>query len=432
MASRGTELDTTRAGLCGLALVAVVLAAIVGFGSGIARAATLEPCEAIQPPGPTVELEGQLELSPVAASRKVLRRSGIRQNLVKPARVITGRPTYPVGKVAYGNTVRVDLLGSLKLSRKKRSIKVTGLTVYSAAGKPAIVRGTVRKRAVNLFKVQGGKREFDADSGELARYGTARLTAAGAKVINRNLATGRKKLRAGTVWGYFNLYALYKVTQNEDPEGETPVAPPVKTEPLGASPVQGAATIKWYVRDTWVDYVSSGVGIWADDGATADPPSGPKQLAYSFNFPFDSGWTVPEALDRPENTLIRGKGSVGFKFCAHTINFTTSDPEIEIDGDDNSRLIFRVNGLDGTAFPDQRAVMVKLIPSLAEDKVLTDNGDGTHTVSYTKIPGFIPADATGIFAGFYPAYSPEFEGQSPRPDRFGSFSITYTYAEGST
>ncbi len=41
----------------------------------------------------------------------------------------------------------------------------------------------------------------------------------------------------------------------------------------------------------------------------------------------------------------------------------------------------------------------------------------------------MPAEGTGIFAGFYPAFSPDYEGQpqTERPDRFGYFSITYTF-----
>ena len=125
--------------------------------------------------------------------------------------------------------------------------------------------------------------------------------------------------------------------------------------------------------------------------------------------------------------MVKATGLVGFRYCDNTINFTVADPEIELDGDDNSRLIFRVNGTDGTAFPDQRAVMVKLLPGQAESRLVVNNGNGTTTVSYVKIPGFVPAEGTGIFADFYPAFSPSFEGQVPRPDRFGSLTISYTF-----
>ena len=92
-----------------------------------------------------------------------------------------------------------------------------------------------------------------------------------------------------------------------------------------------------------------------------------------------------------------------------------------------SRLFYHGNGTDGTAFPNQRAVMVKLLPSRAQSHNVTPLGGNEFRVSYEKIPGFIPAEATGVFAGFYPAYRPYFEGQDPRPDRFGFLSIAYDY-----
>ena len=427
-------MTTTRAALCGFALVVVLLAVFVGIGAAppTASAANLEPCETTNPTGPIVELEGEFTLAPMHSTRKAWKRSGIRQKLIKPANQLTGRPTFPVGKVTYGSPATVDFKGGLKLRHRNRSVSLTRITVLSAAGKPAWVRASAGQGKVNFFSVKGGRRTFDTETGELSRVGYARLTASGAKVLNRRLGLSRKqKLKAGTVWGYLNLYALYKVTEVDDPTGETPEEPPVKPQPPSALPVTSAATVKWYVRDSFINYVASGAGTRVENGATADPASGPLDLVYSFNFPFTSGWTIPETPEDPENTLIRSSGTVGFRYCTNTINFTVSDPEIELEGDTASRLIFKVNGTDGTAFPDQRAVMVKLMPGLAESHNVIDNGNGTRTVSYVKIPGFVPPEGTGIFAGFYPGYSPEFEGQDPRPDRFGFFTLTYTYSTGS-
>lgn len=417
----------------------MLLAAVAGFAGGPAHAvaATLEPCEAAGPGGPVVELDGELSLEPLNSTRKAWRRSGVRQGLIRPANNMAGRPAFPVRTVRYGATARVDLRGGLRVVRGKRVVPIRGLHAFSAPGRPALLRGSVGRRTINLFQVRGGKRTYDAESGELSRVGVARLLPAAARILNRNLRTGRKHLRAGTVWGYFNLYSLYTVTEPDDPTGEAPEAPPVKPQPAGALGVASAPTVKWYVRDSFINYIDTGVapgdGTRALNGAIADPPTGSLNLSYSYNFPFTSGWTVPADDGEPatlENTLLRGSGTVGFRYCDHTINFTVSDPEIEIDGDENSRLIFRVNGTDGTEYPDQRAVMVKLIPSQAESRNVTDLGGGISQVSYEKIPGFIPAESTGIFADFYPSYDPELEGINPRPDRFGHLSITYTFAEG--
>lgn len=416
--------------LYGLALFAVLLSALVAYlaGPAGAAAATLQPCDSTKPTGPIITLEGELTLEPRSATRQAFRGAGIRQVLVKPANGFTGRPVFPVGKVRYGKSPRIDLKGGITVVRKKRKAPLRSLHVLTKAGEPAYLRAEAGGRTINFLVVKGGKRGFDAKAGELSRVGTARLTGAGASYLNRRLGPARK-LRAGTLWGAFTLFSIYKVTPVEDPTGEPPPIPPVKDRPIAAKDISTAATVKWYVRDTFINYVAAGDGTRVEDGATADPAVGQNGLSYSFNFPFATGWTVPEGVGTPENTLIKGSGLVGFRYCDNTINFTASDPEIEIDGDANSRIIFHVNGTDGTAYPDQRAVMVKLIPSLAESRTVTDNA-GTTTVSFVKIPGFVPAEGTGIFADIYPAFSPEYDGLDPRPDRFGFISLTYSYPTG--
>lgn len=425
-------MTSVRTGVFSLVLAGVVSAILIGIGAGPERAAAaiLEPCESTSPTGPIVTLDGELTLENRAGARKAWRKAGIRQKLIKPANSLGGRPTFPVLDVRYGAAQRVNLKGGLRIVHKKRKAPVKRLQAVVRSGKPSYLRGKAGGATINFLVIRGGRTNFDGETGELFRTGTANLTRAGARYLNKRLKP-RKKLKAGTPWGSFDLFSIYKVTQVEDPTGETPPLPPVKEQPLGAQPVTSAATIKWFVRDTFIDYVSSGEGTRVLNGATADPVSGPNGLVYSFNFPFQQGWTVPGDIEGPENTLIKGTGGVGFKYCHNTINFTVSDPEIEIDGDTNSRLIFHVNGTDGTPFPDQRAVVVKLMPGEAAAPVVTESG-GVTTVTYDKIPGYIPAEATGIFAGFYPAYSSDFFGVSPRPDRFGYLSISYSFTPASS
>jgi len=408
---------TTRAAFHGLALCVVLLAALAAVAvPPPAGAQTLEPCQAAEPTGPVVELDGELGLPPVAASRKGWKRAGIRQKLIKPANSLTGRPTFPVMTVDYGARANVALKGGIKVLRGGRSVSFTGLTVISAGGRPAWLRGRVGGRALNLFKVKGGKRTFDDASGELSRVGFARLTAAGARILNHRLGTGSKKLKAGLVWGYFNLYALYKATESDAPTVDVPDEPPVKVEPAGAATIGTAGAISWHVRDSFIDYIASGDGTRVGGGATADAPTGKNNLSYSFDFPFVSGWTVPEGSGGPENALIRGSGLVGFRYCGHGINFTVSNPEVEIGDDTDSRLIFEVVGTDNSELPEQRAVVTNLLPSQAEGHTVVDNPDGTSTVTYEKIPGVVPAGSTGVFADFYGPNDP-----------FGYLSITYTY-----
>ena len=196
--------QTTRAALSGFALVAVLLAVLVGLGAGPAPAgaATLEPCEATKPTGPTIDLEGQLSLTPVKATRKAWKRSGIRQKLVKPANNLTGRPTYPVKAVKYGAAARVDLKGAVKLTHKGRSVTVGGLSVVSAAGKPARLRAKLGGKQIDFLAVKGGKRVFKSETGELSRVGQARLSAKAAKLLNRRLRlTKRQRLKPRTEIG---------------------------------------------------------------------------------------------------------------------------------------------------------------------------------------------------------------------------------------
>lgn len=428
----------TRAILSGFALVAVLLLAFAGPGQ--ASAATLQPCQATQPTGPIINKDGELTLVAGSASRKLLRQAGVRQQLVRPANALTGRPTFPVTSVKYGSTSKIGLKGGITYIRGARKVTLGKLmaVVPDAKRRALLLQVRVGKRTVNFLQVRGGKRVRKKKSGKLWASGPARLTGAGAKLLNQRLRPATR-FRAGTPWGRFGLFSLYTVTPVDDPTAEIPEVPPVKVEPGNAYAIESATTVKWFVRDTFINYVSTGDGTRVEGGATADAPSGPSNLSYSFNFPFSSGWTVPNGGEEPENTLIKGTGLVGFRYCRNTINFTVADPEIELDGDENSRLIFHVNGTDGTAFPDQRAVMVKLVPGNAQSRTVQDNGDGTKTVTYVKIPGYIPAEATGIFAGFYSAFDTAFVTQPQpacggvpcteenRPDRFGSFSITYTY-----
>lgn len=396
-----------------------------------APAAELVPCEAEGPGGPIVTKSGQGTLETQRPGRRAMRRSGIRQSLIRPANNLTGRPTFPLGAVRYGARSRIGIKGGLRFRHRGRSLVARGLVavIPDAKRRPAVVHARFGGGLKPLFRVRGGARNRNAEKGQLNfRNGRAVLTAAAARALNRKLRLKRKrKLRGGTRWARFDLNSTYFVTEPDNPEAETPEEPPVKPEPAGAVPVQGATTIKWHARDTWIDYVNSGAGSSVSDGATADPPSGQNNLVYSFNFPFSSGWTVPGSEATAVNALVKGTGTVGFRYCTNTINFTMSQPEIELDGDQASRIIFRVNGTDGTAFPDSRAVVIKLIPGQAESHATQDNGDGTTTVTYDRIPGFIPVEATGIFAGFYPSYSPDFDGMDPRPDRFGFLSLTYTY-----
>jgi hypothetical protein len=303
--------------------------------------------------------------------------------------------------------------------RGGRATTITGLKLVVRPGSRPVINGRVSGRWIRVFRLRGAKVRRNLDTGVLTVSGAEALpSGAAARLLNRRLGLGPyRAVRLGRAWGSFAAFA-FRNNKVKDPEAETPVEPPFLNRPVGATDI-ASASIKWRVRESFVRYVAVGAGTSVADGATADPPEvfeGAAPLTYSFNFPFADGWTAGEAGP----SAIHGSGKVGFRHCQNTINFTVADPELELNGDSLSRLIFRVDGTDGTAFPDSRAVMVDLVPSLATKTV-----DGS-TTTLTGIPAYVPQEATGIFADFYPPYPGSPDDPAAAASRFGSVTVTYT------
>lgn len=196
--------------------------------------------------------------------------------------------------------------------------------------------------------------------------------------------------------------------------------PPLLARPASAVDVSGVK-VSWMPRDSWVRYAASGIapgdGILLSGGAvgtnsTASPcPDRPStsdaQLPYAIEFAPKASWYDPAS----GTAGIYGQGSVSFRWAAHSIDLTASDPEIEIAGAD-SRAIFRFSGSGGTAYPDQRASLVSLDPS---GQPTVTNGGKTFT--YSLMRGTLTPDGVNVFAGFYTA---------PDNDEFGCVSVELT------
>jgi hypothetical protein len=396
-----------------------VLMALLLAGPQAAVAEELVPCP--KPPA-AEEYDGEATLIQARGLRRTLSARGVRQGLVRPANQFTGRPTFPLAGASINSKVsRVALRGGIRLrGRGGRVVVLNRLEAVIGAGSARFVRARVGGRQMRLFVLRGGRLQRNAASGRLfLRSADARLTGASSKLIRNRLGLRRlRALRTGAVWGRMDVFAQRNDKVADDPVAETPVEPPLKVRPVGASDIV-AASIKWRVRESFIRYVNVGAGTSVSDGATGDPPEtigNAAPLVYSFNFPFAEGW-----VDSPDDSLVvRGSGKVGFRYCDNTINFTVSDPEIEIRDDQVSRLIFRVNGTDGTAFPNSRAVMVKLVPSLGQKQA------SGNTTTYTGLPGYVPAEATGIFADFYPPFPGSLEDPNAELSRFGSIDLTLT------
>ncbi|MBK5219400.1 MAG: HtaA domain-containing protein [Thermoleophilia bacterium] len=108
---------------------------------------------------------------------------------------------------------------------------------------------------------------------------------------------------------------------------------------------------------------------------------------------------------------VYGQGSVAFRWQGHGIDLSATDPEIEINGA-ASRAIFRFKGSGGTAYPDQRAVLLSLDQS-GQPTI----SNGGKTVTYSLMRGTLTADGVNVFAGFY---------TPPDNDEFGCVSVAFT------
>jgi hypothetical protein len=402
--------------------VAATLVVALGICAAVvtpAGASTLTPC-----PKPPVaaKYEGEGTLVSSANVSRALRRVGIRQRLILPANGFTGRPTYPLGKVGLGRkAAAVSLRGGIRLlpARRGRATTVTGLKVVARSGARPVVNGRVSGRWIRVFNLRGAKLRRNLGTGAFSvSGGTALLSGTAARIFRQRLGLRpRGTISAGRPWGRFSVFA-FRNNKVKDPEAETPIEPPILERPAGAEDIT-SASIKWRVRESFIRYVAVGAGTSVSAGATADPPEvfeGAAPLTYSFNFQFTDGWTAGGTGP----SAIHGGGKVGFRHCQNTINFTVADPELELNGDSLSRLIFRVDGTDGTAFPNSRAVMVDLVPSLATRSV------AGNTTTLTGIPAYVPQEATGIFADFYPPYPGSPDDPAAAASRFGSVTVSYT------
>lgn len=200
----------------------------------------------------------------------------------------------------------------------------------------------------------------------------------------------------------------------------TGAEPPLLARPATAVDVS-AVKVAWYPRDSWIRYAASGVGpndgVKVGNGATAleskaspcpdRPSSSDALLAYGAEFAPRASWYDPLS----GYAGIYGQGSYTFRWAAHGIDLTASDPEIEIAGA-ASRAIFRFNGSGGTPYPNQRAALVSLDTA---GRPTVSNGGKTFT--YGLMRGTLTADGVNVFAGFY---------TPPDNDEFGCVSVEFT------
>lgn len=179
----------------------------------------------------------------------------------------------------------------------------------------------------------------------------------------------------------------------------TPAGPAAPARPAGARDVV-AASLTWHVRDSFIDYIASGQGTSAVDGAIAAPASGDPPLARSFSFPLRDGWFDPAS----GTAAVRFTGCVRFAYALHGIGIETQNPELEV-APGAARAVARFSG--ASAAPGR---------SVLADLTWAPPATAGATATWSTIPAKIPdGAATSVFAGFY--YS---------GDPFGSFTLSVT------
>jgi hypothetical protein len=204
-----------------------------------------------------------------------------------------------------------------------------------------------------------------------------------------------------------------------------PASVPIEGEPpLLARPATAVTAtrvqLSWMPRDSWVRYVSSGTaandGVVPGAGATAVPsmaspcPDRPSEtgvaLDYTINYLPKESWYDPIT----GQAGIYGSGNVAFRYTAHSINLTASEPELEINGA-SSRAIFRFSGSGGTPYPNQRVALESLAST---QPTISNNG---KTLTYSLLRGRLTPDGEKVFASFYTA---------PTDNEFGCLSASIT------
>jgi hypothetical protein len=356
----------------------------------------------------------------LAVGGGALAESGVKVAAIAPAKKRGARIALPIQTIAVGKAANVVLRGGIRFKAGKRSLKLRAFRLKLTAGRVSI-SAKAGKRRVTIFAtgLAKGKAKLDR-SKTTAKVAGAKLalTRRGAKLLRNRL--GVDEITAGAL-GKLRVDARPKSGANGGTGGAPggggsggPQAGPIKNEPpvlarpAGAVDVTSASLI-WRPRVSWICYVEdTSVFAGAANGPVetlACPLGGPRDLVGSFtSFPFARGW-----YHSPTGTAaIYFLGGVGFSYTAHGINFSSANPEIEINGG-ASRAIFTFNGSQSTVYDNQRGVLVDLHPNPIQTPA-------SGTVDYVDIPATVPADAgASVFAGFYGANEP-----------FGTMTVSFT------
>ncbi|MET0559219.1 MAG: HtaA domain-containing protein [Solirubrobacterales bacterium] len=295
---------------------------------------------------------------------------------------------------------------------KERAVKLSGLRLELGADSTLSAMIDRKRRAV--FDLGRAAPSLDASLGS-ASLEAARLS--WRPGVRRLLG---KRLGATLPAGPLGTLSLRVATVLTETPKAGPIggaAPPIPTRPASAVDVT-TATLSWHVRDSFIRYINTQEAPQAFDGAIAEPavpesshpcPNRPATtnptLVYSYDFPFAGGWYDPPS----QTAALQFSGGVRFSYPSHGIDITARGPEIDL-GPGGSRAIFSLRGGAETAYPEQRATLLELVPGAPTES--TAGHFGFPTPPRAKLS----SDGQQVFAGFYP----------PPDDSFGCFGVSFS------
>jgi hypothetical protein len=396
----------------------------------------------ITPSAHAASLSGLTTLTPGGKASSALKQQKVKLSVKAPAELASdGRILLPASEGTFGSkTTTVRQGGSIVFSRKSggKTRKATLSSWRVELGKKSSFTAKLGGKRIQVLSLDLRTKEYTADakSSVVKVVATrASLTAAAASALGKKLGT--TKLKAGE-FAVITSSAAPPVAGGAAPgtvpggtttpgtggpttpgTGGTPTcstAPSATTTPPSAPLARPATAVDvtsssllWHVRESFVQYLASGEGATAADGATPGAPvalPGKPPLVYDFNLVPAGGW-YDAASGKARLTYA---GTVKFTYSGHGIAFEARNLEVEINGSD-SQVLATFAACSATAFRG-RAVLATLNLAGATGGV----SGTTHT--FTETPGAVPTAATDtVFAGFYSAGDP-----------FGWFSISFTSA----
>lgn len=347
-----------------------------------------------------------------------LRVKGLRLKAVKPAGLSGSRLTLPVTDIVSPTPTSSQLIlrGGVQFTSGRRKVKVEGFLLSAKNGRVSVTAKVGGSR-LEVFSGATDASTTLTFSPPAIKFSSTKfaLTRKAAAKLKKSLGNSRVKPRVlGRSSGAATAFIAPVVPTPDNPSNKTlPEAPPPITRPGTAVDIT-SANIRWWVRDSWVTYLSEGSlepQLVAPATAYApqpenthacpdapDPAKPQNPHLFSFDLPFTSGW-----YDATSSTAaIYTAGGVRFYRPDRGIDITAVSGEIELNGA-LSRSVFTFS--EAGIYSNKRGLLGELTLG---SYVPAPGGPGQIRV---KLPG---SATDGIFASQY----------APGAG-FGCFDITF-------